>query len=60
VNLYGQYNVSGGLVGDGHIRVGVRNLFNNKPPLADETFGYRGSLASPIGRYLYVNVSKEF
>ena len=60
VNLYGQYSFSGGLVGDGHIRVGVRNLFDNQPPLADETFGYRGSLASPIGRYLYVNVSKEF
>lgn len=60
VNLYGQYSFGGGLVGDGHIRVGVRNLFDNEPPLADETFGYLGSLASPIGRYLYVNVSKEF
>ncbi|MEX6634519.1 TonB-dependent receptor plug domain-containing protein [Hyphococcus lacteus] len=60
VNLFGEYNFDDGLLRESRIRVGVRNLFDNEPPIADETYGYMGRLASPIGRYLYVNVSKEF
>lgn len=60
VNLFGEYNIEDGPLGDTRVRAGVRNLFDNEPPLADETFGYIGRLHSPIGRYLYINVSKEF
>lgn len=40
------------------LRLGVRDLTNEGPPLADN--GYRGSVHSPWGRYWYVNVSKTF
>lgn len=61
VNLYGQYSFEGeGPLSNTRLRVGARNLFDNDPPLADETYGYMGSLYSPIPRYLYVSVQKEF
>ena len=40
------------------LRLGVRDLTDQGPPLADG--GYRGSVHSPWGRYLYVNASKSF
>ena len=60
VNLFGEYSLDAGPLGDSRIRVGVRNLFDEEPPIADETFGYMGHLSSPIGRYLYVNLKTEF
>lgn len=61
VNLYGQYSLEGdGPFGNTRLRVGARNLFDKNPPLADETYGYMGSLYSPNPRYLYVSVQKEF
>ncbi|MNU29589.1 Vitamin B12 transporter BtuB precursor [compost metagenome] len=40
------------------LRLGVRDLTDQGPPLADN--GYRGSVHSPWGRYWYVNASKSF
>lgn len=40
------------------LRLGVRDLTDQGPPLADN--GYRGSVRSPWGRYWYVNASKSF
>lgn len=60
VNLFADYNFKGTYLGDTRLRLGVRNLFDNQPPLADETFGYRGSLYSAKGRYLYINIRTEF
>lgn len=60
VNLFGEYTFEQGLLGDTRVRVGARNLFDNQPPRADETFGFIGRLHSPVGRYLYVNVKKAF
>ncbi|KCZ51953.1 hypothetical protein HY29_05290 [Hyphomonas beringensis] len=61
VNLYAQYSFEqDGLFGNSRIRVGARNLFDQAPPLADETYGYRGSLYPATPRYLYVSVQKEF
>ncbi|WP_146739695.1 TonB-dependent receptor, partial [Hyphomonas pacifica] len=60
-NLYAQYSFEQeGLFGNSRIRVGARNLFDQAPPLADETYGYRGSLYPATPRYLYVSVQKEF
>ncbi len=42
------------------LRVGVRNIFDETPPLADTNFGYLGDLHSPQGRFAYVNVRKTF
>ncbi|MBU4062129.1 MAG: TonB-dependent receptor [Alphaproteobacteria bacterium] len=61
VNLYAQYSFEDeGIFANSRIRVGARNLFDNEPPLADETFGYMGSLYSATPRYLYLSVQKEF
>ena len=43
---------------DTRLRLGVRDLTNEGPPLADG--GYRGSVHSPWGRYWYVNVTASF
>lgn len=61
VNLYGQYSIeSDGPFGNTRLRIGARNVFDKEPPLADETYGYMGSLYSPNPRYLYVSIQKEF
>lgn len=53
-NAYGQYRFKG----DTEVRVGVRDLTDEGPSLAEG--GYRGSLHNPWGRYFYVNISKSF
>ena len=59
-NFYGQYTVENdGWTNGSSIRVGVRNAFNEDPPLAD-TYGYLSSLYQPLPRYWYVNVKKSF
>lgn len=44
--------------GDTRVRIGVRDLTDQGPPLADN--GYRGSVHSPWGRYWYVSATKSF
>jgi outer membrane receptor protein involved in Fe transport len=59
-NFYGQYTMESDSWTDGtSVRVGVRNAFNEDPPLAD-TYGYLSSLYQPLPRYWYVNVKKSF
>ncbi|MBU1324702.1 MAG: TonB-dependent receptor [Alphaproteobacteria bacterium] len=53
-NLYGQYEFADST----RVRLGVRDLTDEGPPLADG--GYRGSVHQPWGRYLYVNVRRSF
>jgi outer membrane receptor protein involved in Fe transport len=57
-NLYAQYQFEGGWAGDTRLRVGVRNITDEKPPLAVD--GYLGELYQPYSRYWYVNVRKAF
>lgn len=57
-NLYAQYQFEDGWVGDTRVRVGVRNITDEKPPLAVD--GYLGELYQPYSRYWYVNVRKTF
>lgn len=59
-SLYGQYSYDEGLLDGTRIRLGVRNLFDNAPPLADETYGYEASLHNAEGRYFYLNLSMSF
>jgi outer membrane receptor protein involved in Fe transport len=59
-SLYGQYSSDSGALEGSRIRVGLRNMFDKKPPLADERFGYNASLHNVEGRYLYVNFSMDF
>jgi outer membrane receptor protein involved in Fe transport len=42
------------------VRAGVTNLFDESPPVADESRGYQGGTISAKGRSYYVEVSKKF
>ncbi|WP_137863077.1 MULTISPECIES: TonB-dependent receptor [unclassified Sphingomonas] len=58
-NLYGQVTIgkrdNGGRY---RLRIGVRNLTNESPPLSSN--GFLGSLYSPYGRYWYANMRASF
>lgn len=59
VNAHVDYRLESDFA-DTRLRLGVRNLFDEDPPLADEAFGYEGALHSWMGRYLYVDVNVRF
>jgi outer membrane receptor protein involved in Fe transport len=60
-NLYLQYQGQKGSFLQGtRFRVGVRNMFNKLPPLADQSFGFMGELHSIKGRYWYASLRKRF
>lgn len=59
-SIYGQYTFVNGALDDTRVRLGVRNLFDKTPPLADETYGYEASLHNAEGRYLYLSLSMNF
>lgn len=56
--LWGEYEFDDPLGGETAVRFGVRNLTNEKPPLA--TTGYLGNLYQPYGRYWYGRLTKTF
>jgi len=49
-----------GLLEGTRIRLGVNNIFDVDPPLADDTYGYLSALHSPRGRVFRVEVRKSF
>ena len=59
-SLYAQYEFgeAAGIASDSKVRVGVRDLTDEGPSLADG--GYLGSLQVPYGRYWYVTLTKSF
>ena len=58
-NLYGQYEFEdAGWASDTRIRVGVRNITDEAPPLTSS--GYLGSLYRPYGRYWYASLTRTF
>ena len=61
-NIYGDYRFTmKGYLKDSKLRVGIRNIGDKQPPLADElAHGYFGGLYSNRGRYFYMNISKKF
>lgn len=42
------------------LRFGVNNIFNEDPPLADESYGFYGSLHSARGRQFSFDIRKNF
>jgi len=42
------------------LRVGVNNLFNEEPPLADQSFGFFSNLHSARGRQVSITLRKNF
>ena len=59
-NAYVQYTFDHETDKPLQLRVGARNVFDEEPPLADESFGYLGGLHSSRGRFVYVNARKSF
>lgn len=59
-NVYVQYTFDDGPLDDTRLRLGVRNITDEDPPLADSSFGYLGGLHSSRGRYWYASVRKRF
>ncbi|MEN5169254.1 TonB-dependent receptor [Brevundimonas pondensis] len=58
-NLYGEYEFDNdGLLGGTAVRLGVRNLTDEAPPLASD--GYLGTVYQPYGRYWYASIRKSF
>lgn len=57
-NLYAQYEFEEGLAARTRVRLGVRNLTDEKPSL--DSSGYIGELYQPYSRYWYVSVRKSF
>lgn len=59
-NLYGQYEFTEGWAANTRVRLGVRNITNEAPPLASNTNGYLGALYQPYSRYWYASVRRSF
>jgi len=57
VNVSGEYRFSAGMFDQSVVRIGINNLFDEDPPLADENFGYLASLHNPFGQYAFINVT---
>lgn len=57
-NLYAQYDFTDGWASDTSLKLGVRNITDEKPPLSSG--GYLGSLYQPYARYWYASVRKRF
>jgi outer membrane receptor protein involved in Fe transport len=61
VSLYGEYrfkNISD--VKDVRLRIGANNIFDEAPPLVDESLGYRPDFHSLKGREVYLTLSTRF
>jgi iron complex outermembrane receptor protein len=57
-NLYLDYRFTKGSLDGTSVRVGVRNLTDEKPPLSSD--GYLGTLYTPVSRYWYANIRHKF
>ena len=61
MNASVSYTIENDTALDGtRLRFGINNLFNQAPPLADESYGFYGSLHSARGRQFSVDLRKEF
>ncbi|MGA0607563.1 TonB-dependent receptor [Phenylobacterium sp. VNQ135] len=55
-----RYAAQEGRLEGASVRVGVNNLTDEAPPLANQLFGFYTSLYNPRGRFWYLEVSKAF
>lgn len=59
-NLYGQYEFTRGWAADTRLRIGARNITNEKPPLSSTAYAYLASIYQPYPRYFYASILKSF
>jgi len=57
-NVYGEVAFDEGLLSDTRLKLGVRNLTNEKPPISSD--GYLATVYQPYSRYWYLSVKKSF
>lgn len=60
VSAYVDYRLENSFTENARFRLGVRNMFDEQAPAADEQLGYFGSVYSNRGRYIYFDVSTRF
>ncbi|PKP81620.1 MAG: TonB-dependent receptor [Alphaproteobacteria bacterium HGW-Alphaproteobacteria-18] len=60
VNLYAQYAFEEGIAQNTRVRLGVRNVGDQLPPMDSSSTGYNGALYQPYGRYWYASIRKSF
>jgi outer membrane receptor protein involved in Fe transport len=60
VDMYVNYRLPKTVMDSSKITFGVKNVTDEKPPIADETFGYNSSVHSSLGRYFYMNFNTKF
>jgi hypothetical protein len=60
-DLYAEFKLDDGLWGqDMRTRAGARNISNVPPPPFLNAYGFVGGLYQPVGRSMYVNLTKTF
>ncbi len=57
-NLYAEYAFTDGWASNTKVKLGVRNLTDEQPPLSSS--GYLGTVYQPYGRYWYASIRKKF
>ena len=60
VDTYVNYRLPKSVMEKTKVTLGIKNLTDKKPPIADESFGYNSSVHSSLGRYFYMNINKKF
>jgi outer membrane receptor protein involved in Fe transport len=60
VNATVTYTFDKGPLDGTRIRLGVNNIFDKDPPLADQTYGFFSDLHSPRGRVVRIELRKKF
>jgi len=60
-NAFGKYNFNrDGFWAGTSIKIGVNNLEDRRPPHSADASGYLATIYTPLPRYWYVNITKEF
>lgn len=59
VNMQHRFTATRGLLANVTARFGISNLFDEEPPIADESRGYQGGTVSAKGRSYYLEISKK-
>jgi outer membrane receptor protein involved in Fe transport len=60
VNANVRYTFDSGSLENSTFKIGMRNMFNEEPPVSDEQLGYNGALFSNRGRYAWAEFTKKF
>ncbi|MGV8941236.1 MAG: TonB-dependent receptor [Lysobacter sp.] len=60
-NVFAKYEFGGeGMFNDLSVKLGINNVADKRPPLADSSYGYSSSVYQAYPRYFYLNISKSF